>query len=199
MKFLQMLALSSFLVGSLQASPLSKKGSDQTPPQCSMGVCCCQKTHAVKPIFGSAGFSGGPTDWFTIETNSYPDVTPLSLNRNRGFKEGRLYLSPTGVTVGEDGNYWVDVVAILQNPTPDTTFLVPVYLVRDEVFDPADPNPMGGVVTLQPDIINTMNGSGILKNVSAGTRLSLVATNSGHPDPLPVTVVAWAITLYKLP
>jgi hypothetical protein len=149
--------------------------------------------------FGTAGFSvTDPNLWFTIDTNSYPELTLLSQGRNKGFTEGRIYLSPTGFTIGEAGNYWVSISAILQNPTDNSTILVPVFLARDEAINQDDNSLIGGVVTLESNLIRTVQAEGILKNVAEGERFSLVATNAGYPLPQPVVVVAWGISLYKL-
>lgn len=156
---------------------------------------CCGGSH-----YGTANFSvTDPSLWYTIDTNSYPDAVPLSLERNKGFRKGGVYLSPTGFTVGEAGNYWVSITAILQNTVEDSTPLIPVFLVRDETFDPADPSTLGGVVSLPTNSIETVNASGILENVEEGTLLSLVATNAGNPFPQPIKVVAWGISIYKMP
>lgn len=146
-----------------------------------------------------AGFSvTDPNLWYTIETNSYPDGTLLSQGRNKGSVEGSVYLSPTGFTIGEAGNYWVNITAILQNPE-DTNILIPVYLVRDDTFDPTDPLAIGGVATIKTEELITIQGSGVLEKVTPGTRLSLVAMNGGSESPVPVTVVAWGISLFKMP
>lgn len=163
--------------------------------------CLCQSAQ-VAPIssnFGTASFSAGPDLWYTIETNSYPETVSLSQKRNKGLAEGAVYLSPTGFTIGEAGNYWVTVTAVLQNPTDSSTVLIPVYLVVDEAFNPDDPSPIGGVVTLESGVINTVQGTGVLQNVVPGSRLSLVATNAGYPMPVPITIVSWSISLVKMP
>lgn len=148
--------------------------------------------------FGSAGFSVTDTSlWYTIETNSYPNTVPLSQNRNRGVSEGDVYLSPNGFTIGEAGNYWVSFSAVLQNPGSDGA-LIPVFLVIDETFDFDSPSLLGGVVALPPNEIGTVNATGILKDLPAGSRISLVATNGGNPFPQPINVSAWSISLHKL-
>lgn len=149
--------------------------------------------------FGTVGFSGNPSTWFTISTNSYPETTPLSLYANLASSKGRVYTAPWGVTIGEPGDYWVSITAILQNPTENSTVLIPVFLAQNEEFNQENPSLIGGVVTLESGIISNLHGHGILKNVAEGTRLSLVATNSGYEDPVPVVVVSWQIALYKLP
>ena len=155
---------------------------------------CDSNTHFANP-----GFSVTDTSqWYDITTLSYPVTTPLSLNRNKGVSEGRVYLSPSGVTIGEAGNYWVSITAILYNSAPETA-LIPVFLVRDEQFNFNDPSLIGGVVTLPTDIVSTVNATGILHNVPEGTRLSLVATNGGNPLPQPIKVVSWNISLFKMP
>ena len=154
----------------------------------------CQESNSN---FGTSGFGGSPDLWYTISTHSYPDSVPLSLNRNKGLSEGGVYPSPTGFTIGEGGDYWISITAILQNLGADT-ILIPVFLALNEEFNPDDPE-VGGVVTLEPNIISNLHGTGIVKNIEPGTRLSLVATNAGAPLPQDVVVVAWSISLFKLP
>lgn len=148
---------------------------------------------------GTAAFSvTDPNLWYNITTESYPEATLLSQGRNRGSAKGGVYLSPTGFTIGEPGDYYVSIDAVLQNPTEDTTVLIPVFLAIDDQFSQADPNLVGGIVTLPTAAINTLHGDGILRNIAPGTRLSLVATNAGYPDPVPVTVVSWSINIHKI-
>lgn len=197
MNFLRVLKISCFcflLNSAIYAADFSDSLSCQTA--------CCPTVVVPEEAqlhFGTSTFSGTPDIWYNIDTNSYPETVFLSKNRNRGLSEGGVYLSPTGFTIGEAGNYWVTITAILQNPTEDSTVLIPVFLVIDEVLNPDDVSPIGGVVTLESGKINTLQGTGILKNVTPGTRLSLVATNAGYPFPVPVTVVSWSISLTKMP
>lgn len=157
---------------------------------------CCFEN---KEHYATAAFSGGPDIWYMIDTNSYPDAVALSKSRNKGFSKGRVYLSPTGVTIGEQGDYWVNVTAILQNLVEEDTPLIPVFLVADETFDPDGDIFLGGVVSLPVNMINTCQFSGILRDIPEGARLSIVATNAGNPEPQPVQVVSWSITLFKMP
>ncbi len=163
--------------------------------------CCCfpipqevvQEAH-----FGNAGF--GVTDpnlWYTITTNSYPDAVLLSKERNKGLAEGGVYLSPTGFTIGERGNYNITITAILQNISEES-ILVPVFLAQNDEFDTVSPG-VGGVVVLAPGNISSLHGTGIVTDIEPGTRLSLVATNGGSAFPQNVTVVGWGISLFKLP
>lgn len=150
------------------------------------------------PCGNSAFNVTDPGLWYTITTNSYPETVPLSQGRNHGSKRGALYLSPTGFTIGRDGNYWVSVTAVMQNPGEET-ILIPVFLVRDETFDPEDSTSLGDVVTLVPNEVTSLHASGVVMDLKAGTRLSLVATNGGSPTPQPVNVVAWEISMFRLP
>ena len=168
---------------------------DVTTDQKHQRSCCeeCDLSH-----FGTSSFhTTDPSLWYTISTNSYPDSIPLSLERNSGLSEGDIYLSPTGFTIGQTGNYWISFTAILQNPGVDS-ILIPVFLAHDETFDIVSPE-IGSITALQPNEIGNAQGTGILKNVVAGTRISLVATNAGNPLPIDVTVAGWSISLFKLP
>src|SRR5690606_3868336 len=119
--------------------------------------------------FGTAGFSvTDPGLWYPISTESYPETTLLSHSRNKGAASGEVYLSPTGFTIGEAGDYYVSITAVLQNPTPESTILIPVFLALDDAFDQEDPSLIGGILTLPSDAINTLNGDGIIRDVVPG-------------------------------
>ena len=97
---------------------------------------CCYVCPEKQGTFGVSGRgNAGPDQWYTIETNSYPQTTPLSINRNLGDSEGALYLSPTGFTVGEEGDYLVTISAVLQNPNEESIFLILQYF-REESANP---------------------------------------------------------------
>ena len=148
--------------------------------------------------FGTSGYGNhGPDEWYSVDTHSYPEVAPLSLERNLGTSSGRVYLSPTGITIGEAGDYEVSVTAILQNPEEDSV-LIPFYLSLDETFDPEDSNPVGGVGVFAPGEIATLHGDGFIRDVAEGTRLSLVITNGGYPESRSVLVAGWAISVKRI-
>jgi hypothetical protein len=149
--------------------------------------------------FGTASF--GVTDpglWYEISTESYPLTTLLSHSRNKGTASGDVYLSPTGFTIGEAGDYYVSITAVLQNPTEDSTVLIPAFLALDDTFDEEDPSLIGGIVTLPSGALNTLSANGIIRDVVPGTRLSIIATNAGYPFPIPVTVASWSINVHKI-
>lgn len=158
----------------------------------------CHQSTTQQGHYGSAGFGvTDPSFWYTITTQSYPEAVPLSQGRNKGLAEGDIYLSPAGFTVGEKGSYWISITAILQNPGVDS-ILIPVFLAQNETFNEENPE-VGGVVVLDPGAISSLHGTGIVKDIEPGTRLSLVATNGGNPLPQDVTVIGWGISLFKLP
>lgn len=148
---------------------------------------------------GVAGFSGGPNDWYEINTLSYPDVVPLSQFRNYGSYQGKIWLTPQGLIINEPGNYYVTITSILQNNDPENTVFIPTFLAINGIFNPGDTTGLGAVASLPPGLIITAQGSGILQNVQAGTLLSIVAANGGNPNPIPVTVVSWGINVFKIP
>lgn len=156
--------------------------------------CCPNRCH-----LGSAGFSTtSAQSWYTINTLPYPTTVPLSLNRNQGFTEGKVELTPTGLLIREPGNYSISFSAILQNNDPEYTALIPVFVSLNEAFDPLD-IPVGSVVALPTGLVNTVHGTGILHQVKAGTTISLIATNGGSPQPQAIHVVAWNMSLFKIP
>jgi len=147
---------------------------------------------------GTSGFSTmDPSNWYEIETFSYPVTTPLSINRSRGSTQGNIQLTDTGLIIGQSGNYSVSVTAILLN-TGNDPILIPMFLVLNGIFDPSNPSIIGGVGTLLPGQITTIQATGVLEYVTPGTALSLVATNGGNPDPVPITVVGWGITVFRI-
>lgn len=158
---------------------------------------CCQKGCHL----GTAGFSTtSQADWYVIDTPVYPDTVPLSKHRNIGSTQGNIRLKSRGVKVNKSGNYSVSFTAILLNTDMNYTPLIPVFLVSNGVFDPTDTSrTIGSVVSLLPGLVTTLQVTGILQNVKAGTKLSLVATNGGSPQPEPVTVISWGISLFKIP
>lgn len=166
--------------------------------------------------FASSGFSvTDPALWYEIDTTSYPNAVPLSLNGNRGFDEGDITVTDTGITINRSGNYWVNMTAVISYIAPsvkDSTltpipavgsqFIIPVFVARNGDFDPAGENQFGGigVFTLNETSIEEVQANGIMVNMEKGTKLSIVATNSGTSDdtPIPLTVIDWDISLHRL-
>lgn len=149
---------------------------------------------------GVAGFSTmNPADWYVINTVGYPVTVPLSLNRNRGSTQGDIHLTSRGLKIKKRGNYFATFTAVLLNNDPNAMPLIPLFLVPNDTFDPASTTTIGTIVALPPGIITSIESSGILQNVKPGTKFSIVATNAGSPDPQPITVVAWDISLFKIP
>lgn len=169
--------------------PLPRRESDDD------GDCRC-KTNCES---GTAVFSGGPDDWFELETLVYPSTVLLSQNRNGGDVQGNVSLTPTGLRIGESGTYWANFTAILTNEYPDYTPLIPVFLVPNGVFDAQNSNAqIAAVGAIPPQYITTVQGSGILHHLEEGTTLSLLATNAGSPQPEEVEVISWTISINKI-
>jgi hypothetical protein len=148
---------------------------------------------------GRAGFSTmNSSNWYTIDTISYPVTVPLSINRNAGFTQGDVELTPTGLIINKSGNYFVSFSAILTNPGPDA-ILIPVFVIQNGIFEPNSMNNIGSAVSLPQNFILPTQASGIIENVNAGTTISIVATNGGSDQPQPVTVIAWNIDLFRIP
>ncbi len=160
------------------------------------GECECQGACNL----GSAGFSGsGPDSWFVINTMSFPTTVLVSQNRNSGFVRGGVGLTATGLQINEPGTYWATYSAILLNNDPNNTPFIPTFLVSNGALDQSNPpTQLGAVGSLLPNQISTLQGNGILSGLAAGTTLSILATNAGSPDPIPVTVVGWNIAVYKI-
>ncbi len=162
----------------------------------------------------SSGFAvTDPAQWYVINTSSYPTTVPLSLNGNRGFDEGDITVTDTGITINRSGDYWVNMTAIVSYIVPDpqilapipavgSEFIIPVYVARDGDFDPAGEDPFGGIgiFPLNETHIEDIQANGIMANVKKGTELTIVATNSGTSgdEPIPLTVIGWNISLHRL-
>lgn len=150
-------------------------------------------------IYAQSGFSSGPDGWYEIETLPYPTTTLLSQNGNSGVAEGDIAYTDTGITINESGTYWASINVILLNENEEYTPLIPLFLIRNNVFDPLSASQyLGTTVSVMPDVVTSVNTDGILVNVARGTTLSIVATNGGSPQPEDVTVVAWSISLFRI-
>ena len=161
------------------------------------GKCCGKRTD--KCHLGTSGFSVVDSNlWYPITTFSYPVITPLSLNGNRTSSQGEVIATSTGLTLNEPGNYSVSFQAILVNNQISSGSLIPVFLISNGVFDPLAPMGLGSIATLSQGSPGSVQGTGILENVTAGTTLSLVATNGSAPQE-DVTVISWYITAFKIP
>jgi len=201
MKFLRNFTLFCFLIlsqlsfaGNYEGILAVSKDLNVSQKGCGNSRPCCNTCN-----LGSASFSGGPPDWFVIQTPTYPEFVLLSANRNVGSTQGNVKLTPTGLKINKSGNYSVSFSAILLNNNPAYTPLLPVFVIRNGIFDPTDTLILGGVVSLPNGLFETVQGTGILENVKAGTTLSIIATNGGSPEPEPVTVIAWGISAYRIP
>lgn len=160
---------------------------------------CCLKKCSSKCQLGIAGFStNNPADWYTLNTFPFPETVLLSINRNRGSVQGKVELTPTGLRIGKPGNYSVSFTAILINNNPLYTPLIPVFLIRNGVFDPNDTSGVGSIGALLLGVPTVIQATGILENVKAGTELTLVATNGGSPQPEEITVISWGINAFKI-
>ena len=148
-----------------------------------------------------AGFStSSPAEWYTVTAFPYPIATPLSLFRNRGTVQGNFLLTPTGLIIGQPGNYSVNFNAILTFTVGGSSNpFVTVFLVKDGVFNPLDTSNIGGVSTVPFEQITTIQATGVLQNVLPGTALSLVISNGGSGDAVDITVVAWGISVFRIP
>ncbi len=193
MKTLKAVALGACLLTLSQVdarSPYSKNSSSSSSS--SLEQC----------IFAEQSFSTTtPDNWYEISTLGYPATVPLSKFGNNGVKKGEIKLTPTGVTILEDGDYLVSFSTIMLNLAQESTPLIPVFLVQNGVFNPSAKAGavVGGTAQFPPEYFNTISGTGILQNVKKGTKLSLVATNGGGQEPQLMTVITWNIVVTKLP
>ena len=155
----------------------------------------CDLDEMNKCIVAVSSFSTmSPTEWFTIQTLPYPQAVPLSMRRNHGWKKGPIKITDTGVKFLEAGYYDVTITVVLFNPVSNYTALIPVFLVPNGVFDPNALNNIGSVVTLSPNSLQSVSTSGPLL-VDACSSWSIIATNGGSPEPQPVTVAAWSVSV----
>lgn len=174
--------------------------ADSNMDQLSCHMACRKKKQCSETPLGTAGFStSNPDQWYSISTSPYPITVPLSLHRNIGSTQGHIHLTSSGLKIDAPGDYWVSFAAFLLNNQENYAALIPVFLLRNDIFDPTDTMTLSTIVSLPSGFVNVAQISGILRNVKKGTRLSLVATNGGSPDPQPITVIAWDISLFKIP
>lgn len=150
-------------------------------------------------IFAEAAHAGGPSDFYTVNAPSYPATVPLSLNRNIGETHGDIELNSMGITITTPGTYLVNFEAILFNTTGSDE-VISVFLVENDTYDPNNLLTLGSTATLPASgAITPIQANGILANVPAGTKLSLVVSNGdGNPSDT-VTVAAWFIVATKIP
>ncbi len=155
----------------------------------------CERCH-----LGVVGFAAqSPDQWYTLHAPTYPDTVLLSQNADRGSKQGKIQLNSEGLKIYEPGNYSVTFTAILLNNDPNNTPLVPIYLVRNGIFDPSDTLTLGNMMSLQPGIVTPIQLTGILENVAEDTAISLRTTNGSGSSPQDITVLAWDISVFKMP
>jgi len=154
---------------------------------------CCDRCSNL----GSASFVvQDMVSWYTITPPLYPNTVPLSENRNAGFKEGRIGLTSTGLTIRERGNYAINLTATALNPDPSNSVFVLAFLGINGVLDTSIGT--SGLIPLQPEGVGQGTISGILKDVPVGTEISILASNGGG-SALPVQIVNWNINLFKIP
>ncbi len=188
MNYFNLLCLLAFSTASLSAaSPKKKTNAEESV--------ACQKCH-----LGVVGFSAqSPDTWYQMSVPTHPETVPLSLNADRGSKQGKIKLTPEGLKILEPGNYSVTFTAILLNNDPNATAIIPVYLVRNGVYDPQDLLTLGNIVALQPGLLGTVQITGILEDIKEETTLSLRASNGASSEPQEISVIAWDISAFKIP
>ena len=73
------------------------------------------------------------------------------------------------------------------------------WIAMDGIFNVDDPLDNGGdVLELKPVGGAVGKGSAVLRNVPAGTTITLVASNLGSPEIQPIDVAAWNIHIFEL-
>ncbi len=152
-----------------------------------------------KYLFGTAGFrTNNPNLWYNLDVPMYPSIVELTKNRNFGFTKGKIQKLDNGIKIKKSGNYLITFNTVLVNPSSNNPLLIPVFLVKDGIFDPNGTDNIGNVVYLTREVPTPVHGTGILKNVKAGTRLSIVATNGANTTDT-VAVVSWSIEAIRIP
>lgn len=147
---------------------------------------------------GSASFTGGSTNSYTIDPPAYPATTLLSRNRTDGFKQGKIRLTPTGLTINEPGNYLVNFSAVVYNNDVARSIVLPVFLSATNPNSTQPTTVLGATETLDTNSIRTIQGSGILPNVCPETALSILASNGGTPGSHPLTIFSWNINATRI-
>lgn len=157
---------------------------------------CCDDCSYASAVFGTSDLG----DFYTILPPLYPEVDDLSLNRNKGFTEGSMVLNSKGIGIGESGSYWVSFNATLFFDNSSEEKTVPVFVITNGEFDPSGAAPMlARTETVVPGVVTSIQGSGIMRHLPAGTTLSLVASNGGSSVfDAPITVISWDINIHRI-
>lgn len=150
---------------------------------------------------GVATHTAPDLNWYVVNTEAFPIVKPLSIDRNAGFTRGAVELTDTGLKVNVAGTYWVSYFATMAffNDADDYNPLIPIFLIKNGVFNPEETaSLLGTTQTMLKNFIMTFTGSGLVADLQAGDTLSLVITNGGSPQPEPITILAWSISAHKI-
>lgn len=159
----------------------------QSPPAC----------HAC-PLGNALFRAFAPDQWYAIRVPIVPDTALLSRKRTAGFVQGDLNLEPNGVTILREGTYSVNFSVILQNPDKENNLILPVFLALNGEVDPAG---IENVAILRAGSVVSVSASGILRNVSPCTQLTIRIGNSPNAadDCTRLNVISWDINLFEIP
>ena len=153
-----------------------------------------------QPFARSARFVDNAGEWYSITAPLYPDFASFSSMRNKGFTKGKIDLSNKGVEIKELGDYWVSFRAVVLNPNVEVTGQVLLILVKNGDFnlDNKLANIFGDDVNVtSSESPITIQGSGILKGLKRGEKLSL-RTSAVSGVEIVLNVVSWDMSIYKL-
>ena len=207
MKLFHYLAAIPFIHLTLSALPIEQELQNQNIENIDISSlknlnqrCCNFLGKTSQLSIGKAGYAfTTPFNLYTILVPTYPESVLLSKNRNTGSVKGRIKLLDTGLKIKKAGNYFVTFSAGLNNPEPDYTAFILVFIALDGVFNVEDPFANGGdVVQLDPLVGAIAKGSAVLRNVPAGTTITLFASNLGSPYIQPINIGAWNINIFEI-
>lgn len=181
---------------------LCEMQSDHISPNQSIDLNCSHshrhrkkcKFKIVSAPLGIAAFRSAVP--YTIETSPYPETVLLSDFRNAGSTQGDIQFNPSGLTIGEAGNYSISFLTILQNPSLTNGAVITVFLTLNGSLDPNEAK-SASVAILATDGAGVAQATTILENVTPGTTVSLIAANGGGKSQ-PINVNAWEISLFKI-
>jgi len=159
----------------------------------------CNRSRSRKTPIGVAEILGAPPNvQYDLTIPTFPGSTTISLNRNAGFTEGNVELTPTGLKVNQAGVYLINFTVVIGLPgslPPPSDLDIIALLALNDTVDLNNVVTIATVGTLQPNFPTVIHGNSII-HIPFGTTLSLVALTTEAP--IPATVHRWNINIVKV-
>ena len=117
-----------------------------------------------------------------------------------------IELTDDGLRINKAGTYSITFTAVIQNPSTEYSAIFPVFLAFNDQFNPDDPRGLGATAFLCPgsgDLAcasgETLTSTATIPNIPCGTKISLVVSNGGSPQPEPLRIFGWGISVHRIP